>query len=65
MTEYLSKKGVSFEETNIREVPGAIEELLALGVMATPAMLIDGKVLVGFDPDEVDRALESGGASSA
>ena len=51
---------MAFDETDIRKVPGAIDELLGLGVMATPAMLIGGKIFVGFDPDEIDKAIEAG-----
>ena len=57
MTEYLSEKGVNFEEINIRTTPEAIDELVRLGVKATPALMIGDKVLVGFDPDEIDRAI--------
>ena len=48
---------MQFEEINIRQTPGAIGELQRLGVMATPALEIDGKVIVGFDPQAIDQAV--------
>ncbi len=59
MTEYLSAKGIDFEEINIRKDPGAVNALIALGVMATPALVIGEKILVGFDPAEIDRVVAS------
>ena len=57
MTEYLSRKGVEFEEVNIRTTPGAIRELQQLGVMATPALIAGDKVVVGFDTEMIDQAI--------
>jgi protein-disulfide isomerase len=48
---------VKFEEINIRQTPAAIRELQRLGVMATPALLIGDRVLVGYDPEEIDKTL--------
>jgi hypothetical protein len=57
VAEYLSRKGVSFEEIDIRTTPGAIRELQALGVMATPALIAGDRVVVGFDPEMIDQAI--------
>lgn len=35
----------------------ARDELMNLGVRATPAMVVDGEVLVGFDKDRIDEVL--------
>jgi arsenate reductase-like glutaredoxin family protein len=59
VTEFLSEKGVMFEEIDIRKTPGAIDELIRLGVMATPALVVGDQVLVGFDPVEIDRIVAS------
>jgi len=56
-TEYLSQKHAEFQEVNIRTTPGAIRELQRLNVMATPALVFGDKVLVGFNPAEIDAAL--------
>lgn len=58
MTEYLANKGVPFEEIDIRGTPGAIEELIKMGVMATPAMVAGRIILIGFNPEKIDRAVE-------
>ena len=55
--EYLSGKGLKFEEINIRTTPGAVQELQRLGVMSTPAILIGEEILVGFDRARVDEAI--------
>ena len=54
-----------FEEINIRTTPGAIRELQRLKVMATPALVIGDRVLVGFDPQEIDEAVAAQGAPPA
>jgi glutaredoxin len=59
VTEYLSAKGIDFEEIDIRRDPDAIRELSALGIMATPALVMGAKILVGFDPAEIDRVVAS------
>jgi protein-disulfide isomerase len=38
-------------------VPDAISELQKLGVLATPALVVGDKVLVGFDPVSLDEAI--------
>lgn len=38
--------------------PTALEELLNLGVRATPVTVIDGEVIVGFDRGKIERMLE-------
>jgi 2-hydroxychromene-2-carboxylate isomerase len=48
---------VAFEEINIRETPGTIEELLKKGVTATPALLFDEEMIIGFDRIKVDAAI--------
>jgi hypothetical protein len=48
---------VQFIAKNIREDPQALEELLKLGVRATPVTVIDGEVIVGFDRGKIERLL--------
>jgi hypothetical protein len=48
---------VQFVEKNIREDQQALEELLKLGVRATPVTVIDGEVIVGFDRGKIERLL--------
>ncbi len=37
--------------------PGAIDELREIGALATPALLIGDRVVVGFNREEIDRAV--------
>ena len=63
-TEYLSGKGLEFEEVNIRQTPRAIEELQRMGVLAAPALVIGEKVIMGFDREAIDRAVAALGPSA-
>jgi glutaredoxin 3 len=55
--EYLSQKGVQFQEKDIMQDPTALDDLKKLGYMTTPVIVIDGIVIVGFDTDKIDAAL--------
>lgn len=55
--EYLSQKGVQFQERDIMQDPAALDDLKKLGFMTTPVIVIDGTVIVGFDTDKMDAAL--------
>ena len=49
-----------FVERNIGKDPGAREELMALGLMSLPVLLIGDKRLTGFNPKQIDAALAEG-----
>jgi glutaredoxin len=55
--EYLSQKGVQFQERDIMQDPTALADLKKLGYMTTPVIVVDGSVIVGFDTDKIDAAL--------
>ncbi len=55
--EYLSQKGIQFQEKDIAKDPSALADLKKLGYMTTPVIVIDGSVIVGFDADKIDQAL--------
>ena len=56
--EYLSQNGIKFQERDIAQDPGALADLKKLGYMTTPVIVIDGSVIVGFDADKIDQALQ-------
>ena len=56
--EYLSQKGIAFEERDIAQDPTALADLKKLGYMTTPVIVIDSAVIVGFDADKIDQALQ-------
>ncbi len=55
--EYLSHKGVTFVERDVRADRAALKELLELGYSSTPIVVVDGQAIVGFDAPAIDRAL--------
>jgi len=57
--EYLSQKGVKFQERDIAQDPSALADLKKLGYMTTPVIVIDGSVIVGFDAEKIDQAVQS------
>jgi len=56
--EYLSQKSIKFQERDIAQDPSALAELKKLGYMTTPVIVIEGSVIVGFDTDKIDQALQ-------
>jgi pseudouridine-5'-phosphate glycosidase len=48
---------VQFIAKNIREDQQALQELLDLGVRATPVTIIDGEMVVGFDRQKLEQLL--------
>ena len=56
--EYLSQKGMKFQERDIAQDPGALSDLKKFGYMTTPVIVIDGSVIVGFDAEKIDRELQ-------
>ena len=60
--EYLSQKGIQFQDKDIAQDPSALADLKKLGYMTTPVIVIDGSVIVGFDADKIDQALRGYGS---
>ncbi|MEK7537282.1 MAG: glutaredoxin family protein [Patescibacteria group bacterium] len=57
--EYFKNKGVENEEINLSEHPDRIQEMIQVsGQMGVPVILIDGKVIVGFNRGAIDEALQ-------
>ena len=56
--EYLSQKGIKFQERDIAQDPSVLADLKKLGYMTTPVIVIDDSVIVGFDADKIDQALQ-------
>ncbi len=56
--EFLKKKGVSFEEHNVREEPNAVMEMVQkYQSRSTPTIVVGEEVLIGFDPDRLEKLL--------
>jgi glutaredoxin-like YruB-family protein len=57
--EYLTKKGVAYEEKNVEIDLKAQEEMIEKSKqLGVPVIDIDGKIIIGFSPEEIDKALE-------
>ncbi len=55
--EFLSQKGIEFEERNVAADEGAFAELEKIGVLSTPVTVIDGEAVIGFDRAKLERLL--------
>ncbi|MEO6687735.1 MAG: glutaredoxin family protein [Dokdonella sp.] len=55
--EYLTEKGVQWEERDIETSPQAAAEWKAKGGVGTPLVLINGEQIQGFDKEKLDAEL--------
>ena len=57
---------MQFTEKNVGRDPQARQELMDLGLMSLPVLLIGDKKLTGFNPAQIDAALAAaeGGSST-
>jgi glutaredoxin len=54
----LQEKGVDYTEKNIQTDNGARKELMNMGHMGVPVLVIDGEEIVGFDKEKIDASLD-------
>lgn len=58
--DYLIEKGVHFTDYNVIEDPSKLQEMVNVtGQRGVPVIRIGDKIIVGFDPAGIDKALES------
>lgn len=56
--DYLQKIGIPFTEYNVAADPRRAEEMVhRSGQMGVPVLDINGRVIVGFNQSEIERAL--------
>jgi len=66
MRIYLEAREVLFEERDISKDPDARRAMTeTYGSNETPTMLIDGEVLIGFDPNLLDQILDAASSSGS
>ena len=66
MRIYLEAREVPFEERDISKDPDARRAMTeTYGSNETPTMLIDGEVLIGFDPGLLDQILDAASSSDS
>jgi len=54
---HLREKGVDYVEKNVSTDNQARRELMSMGHMGVPVVIIDGEEIVGFDKDRIDSLL--------
>ncbi len=57
--EYLNDKGVEYTEKNVQTDKEARKELMDMGHMGVPVLVIDGEEVVGFDKQKIDDLLKN------
>jgi len=58
LKEFLSQRGISFEERDVSRDKAAAQELVnRTGQMGVPVTIIDGQTIVGFDRARLEQAL--------
>ncbi|OHW61442.1 glutaredoxin-3 [Andreesenia angusta] len=55
--EYLKEKNVEFVEKNVQTDAEARKELIKMGHMGVPVIVIDGEEIVGFDKARIDSLI--------
>lgn len=56
--EFLKEKGVAYKDVNVGADQEAANEMVEKsGQMGVPVIDIDGKIIVGFDKEELEKAL--------
>ena len=56
--EFFKKNSVKYNEINVEKDPKAAEEMIEKsGQMGVPVIDINGKIIVGFDKNAIERAL--------
>jgi len=57
--EYLTRKGVSYTDYNVAADQHRAEEMVKKsGQMGVPVLDVNGRVIIGFNQPEIDRALQ-------
>lgn len=57
---YLDEKGIAYENIDVSSDEKAQKEMIdKSGQMGVPVIDIDGKIIVGFDKEEIDKTLNT------
>lgn len=55
--DYLEEKGIEYTEKNVQTDDDARQELMSMGHMGVPVLVINGEEIVGFDKDKIDELI--------
>lgn len=56
--EYLDEKGLEYTEKNVQKDSQARKELMDMGHMGVPVVVIGEEQIVGFDKNKIDLAVD-------
>ncbi len=58
LKDYLKDKGIEFEDIDVSQDQDQLNEMVEKsGQMGVPVVLVDDQVIVGFDKEKIDKAL--------
>ncbi len=57
MKEFLAENGVEFTDRDVSTDEAALQELVKLGFMTTPVIVVDDEVIAGFDRARLESLL--------
>lgn len=56
---YLEEQGVDYEDIDVSDNPEKQQEMVEKSdQMGVPVVDVDGEIIVGFEPDKIEQALE-------
>lgn len=55
--QFLTARNIPFEYKDVQADPGALRELVKLNSRSTPTIVVGEEVMIGFDPDRLESAL--------
>ncbi|KGG80866.1 glutaredoxin family protein [Caloranaerobacter azorensis] len=56
--DYFNSKGLSYTEKNVSVDPQARKELIEMGYMGVPVIIVNGETIVGFDKNRLEEILK-------
>jgi glutaredoxin 3 len=59
--EYFTEKGIEFEAFDVSSNPEALKEMKSItgGARSVPVIAVNDSVIIGFDRDAVEKALQA------
>ncbi len=60
MKDFLAQRGVRYTLKNLNTDADARDEFVRRGYLLPPVTIVDGEVIVGFDPVKLEQILERG-----
>ena len=59
LKDYLEQRGTAFTKIDVSQDKASLDKMVSLsGQMGVPVIDIDGKIVVGFDKDKINKLLE-------